>query len=214
MTLELFDQDPPWSEEICEGTWLFHGRAIAQESALLAALRQVEASAPFRHMTTPGGHQMSVAMTNCGSVGWVSDRRGYRYQADDPISGRPWPDMPAVFADLARQAALDAGFAGFDPDVCLINRYQPGAKMGLHQDKDETDFAFPIVSVSLGLPAVFVLGGSQRNDKTQRIPLLHGDVLVWGGVARLRYHGVLTLKPGDHHQLGPRRINLTFRKAG
>ena len=169
--------------------------------------------APLRHMLTPGGRRMSVAMTNCGSAGWVSDRAGYRYDACDPESGKPWPAMPAVFADLAARAADRAGFAGFAPDVCLINQYAPGARLSLHQDKDEKDFDAPIVSVSLGLPAVFLFGGSRRSDTPRRLRLVHGDVVVWGGPSRLRYHGILPLEDGDHPLTGRFRINLTFRKA-
>ena len=164
-------------------------------------------------MMTPGGHQMSVAMTSCGDAGWVTDQRGYRYDGADPDSGKPWPQMPAVLRDLAKAAAGEAGFAGFTPDACLINRYVPGARMSLHQDKDEKDFAAPIVSVSLGLPAIFMFGGIKRSDKTQRYRLQHGDVVVWGGPSRLFYHGVAPLADGEHPLLGRQRINLTFRKA-
>ena len=157
---------------------------------------------------------MSVAMTNCGSLGWVTDRSGYRYDSLDPERGQPWPAMPASFLRLAQTAAAKAGFPDFCPDACLINRYEAGAKLSLHQDKDERDFAAPIVSVSLGIPAVFLFGGLNRADKTMRVPLVHGDVVVWGGPARLRYHGVLPLKPGHHPAFGARRVNLTFRKAG
>src|SRR3989441_52300 len=169
--------------------------------------------APFRHMVTPGGYRMSVAMTNCGAAGWVTDRTGYRYDSHDPQTGRPWPAMPDVFADLAAQAAARAGFDGFAPDACLINRYEPGARLSLHQDKNERDFSAPIVSVSLGLPAVFLLGGLRRADTPGRVPLVHGDVVVWGGPARLRYHGVLPLEAGHHLLMGGHRINLTFRRA-
>jgi alkylated DNA repair protein (DNA oxidative demethylase) len=157
---------------------------------------------------------MSVAMSNCGALGWVSDRRGYRYAKDDPLSGRPWPAMPAGWRDLAARAAADAGFDGFAPDACLINQYLPGSKLSLHQDRDEQDLSAPIVSVSLGLPAVFLFGGSQRQDRPQRYRLQHGDVVVWGGPARLAYHGVAPLADGQHALLGRRRINLTFRRAG
>jgi alkylated DNA repair protein (DNA oxidative demethylase) len=170
-------------------------------------------AAPFRHMLTPNGRRMSVAMTNCGAVGWVSDRAGYRYDACDPESGRPWPPMPDVFGQLALQAAERAGFGAFAPDACLINRYEPGARLSLHQDRDERDFAAPIVSVSLGLPAVFLFGGLRRADTPRRVPLVHGDVVVWGGPSRLRYHGVLPLEDGHHPLMGGYRINLTFRKA-
>ena len=200
--------------ELGPGAVLLRGFALEGEPAMLVALDQVVASAPFRHMVTPGGHTMSVAMTNCGALGWVSDRRGYRYDARDPETGRPWPPMPADFANLARNAASSAGFNGFSPDACLINQYVPGARLTLHQDRNERDFAAPIVSVSLGLPAKFLFGGLARSDRPQRIPLAHGDVVVWGGPSRLAFHGVDALKEGSHPLLGPRRINLTLRQAG
>jgi len=199
-------------EEMAEGAVLLRGLIGDSESALLAALRDIVAVAPFRRMFTPGGHQMSVAMTNCGSAGWVTDHTGYRYDAVDPESGQKWPAMPPLLRELADRAAGDAGFAGFAPDVCLINRYVPGAKMSLHQDKDELDFAAPIVSVSLGLPAIFLFGGLRRSDKPRRFRLEHGDVAVWGGPSRLFFHGVAPLAEGDHPVMGPQRINLTFRK--
>ena len=180
---------------------------------LLTALTGITGMSPFRQMTTPGGHRMSVAMTNCGACGWVSDRLGYRYDPADPESGRLWPAMPAPFQTLAVAAAASAGFPAFAPDVCLINRYQPGTKLSLHQDKDEQDFAQPIVSVSLGLPAIFLFGGAARADRPQRVTLSHGDVVVWGGPARLHYHGIAPLKPGQHPLLGAQRLNLTFRRA-
>ncbi len=187
--------------------------ACAQVQSLLSEVRQITATAPLRHMKTPGGHSMSVAMTCCGSWGWVTDARGYRYQSEDPCSGDPWPAMPSVFMDLARSAALAAGYPNFTPNACLINRYEPGAKMGLHQDKNERDFSQPVVSVSLGLPQVFQFGGLTRSERPSNIPLGHGDVVVWGGPSRLRYHGVLTLKAGTHPLTGPCRYNLTFRCA-
>lgn len=196
-----------------QGAVLLVGFARSREAPLLAALEQIVERAPWRHMLTPGGRRMSVAMTNCGNVGWVSDASGYRYDAVDPETGLPWPSMPDAFRELATGAAEHAGFGGFDPDACLINRYAPGAKLSLHQDKDERDFDAPIVSVSLGLPAVFQFGGMRRSDPTRRVPLAHGDVVVWGGPSRLRYHGVLPLKDGHHPLLGAYRINLTFRKA-
>jgi alkylated DNA repair protein (DNA oxidative demethylase) len=189
------------------------GFALKDEDQILAEIDRVAGAAPFRRMVTPGGYTMSAAMTNCGTVGWVTDRRGYRYDRTDPVSGEPWPRMPAVFGDLATSAAAMAGFPGFVPDACLINRYEPGAKLSLHQDKDETDFTAPIVSASLGLPATFLFGGLKRSDAQVKIPLVHGDVVVWGGKARLAYHGVMPLKDGAHPALGRRRINLTFRKA-
>jgi alkylated DNA repair protein (DNA oxidative demethylase) len=201
-------------EPLCEGAMVLRGFALASEAVLLQALDAITAQAPFRHLVTPGGLRMSVAMTNAGSQGWVSDRRGYRYDPIDPDSGRPWPPMPAVFLQLADAAAAHAGFTGFVPDACLLNRYEAGARLSLHQDRDERDLGQPIVSVSLGIPAVFLFGGLQRADRPQRVPLAHGDVVVWGGPARLRYHGVLPLKPHHHPLLGETRINLTFRRAG
>lgn len=213
-TIELFSDAPALEREwIGKAALILRGFALAKEKALLAALEKVIAAAPLRHMVTPGGFTMSVAMTNCGAYGWVSDRSGYRYDNRDPLSGEPWPAMPETFLELARSAAAAAGFDDFDSDVCLVNRYQPGAKLSLHQDKDELDFKQPIVSVSLGVPAVFLFGGLKRSDRTRRIPLHHGDVVVWGGPDRLRYHGVMPLKEDVHLHLGNRRINLTFRKA-
>ncbi|MGH9518188.1 MAG: DNA oxidative demethylase AlkB [Terriglobales bacterium] len=195
------------------GAALLPGDAHADEAALLEELRRVAVAAPFRHMVTRGGHAMSVAMTNCGPLGWVSDRRGYRYAPTDPESGAAWPAMPAAFLRLAGAAAGRAGYADFEPDACLINRYEPGAKMGMHQDQDESDFGQPIVSVSLGLNATFLFGGRRRSDPVRKIELSHGDVVVFGGESRLNYHGVQALKPGHHPRLGPVRINLTFRRA-
>lgn len=182
--------------------------------ALLDAVTAIASVSPFRNMVTPGGFVMSVAMTNCGALGWTSDRRGYRYTGIDPVTEHPWPLMPACFTALATAAAAAAGYERFIPDACLINRYVPGTRLTLHQDKNEVDFSQPIVSVSLGVPAVFLFGGIKRSDKTLRVPLLNGDIVVWGGPDRLRYHGVLTLKESHHPQLGNHRINLTFRKAG
>ena len=216
MTADLLESVPdvrPSEEVIADGAVLLRGLAKPVEIELLAALREVVEQAPFRHMATPGGHQMSVAMTNCGSLGWVTDRAGYRYDPNDPQSGKPWPAMPSSFRELARQAADRAGFGGFAPDACLVNRYQPSARMSLHQDKDENDFTAPIVSVSLGLPATFLFGGLKRSDKPRRFRLEHSDVIVWGGPARLAFHGVAPLADGEHSLLGRRRINLTFRKA-
>jgi len=198
---------------MAEGAVLLRRFANPVEADLIADLRDIVEQAPFRHMVTPGGYQMSVAMTNCGGVGWVTDRSGYRYDANDPEAGRPWPAMPPSFRELAEQAAAQAGFGGFSPDACLINRYQPGAKMSLHQDKDEHDFGAPIVSVSLGLPAIFLFGGLKRSDRPRRFRLEHGDIAVWGGPARLAFHGVAPLADGEHGTLGRQRINLTFRKV-
>jgi len=215
-TLDLFtdaSEDQPAKRKFAESAVLLRGFAVQNESDLLAALRSVAAKAPFRHMITPGGYKMSVAMTNCGSLGWVTDRKGYRYDSIDPESGKRWPAMPEAFLNLAIHAAREAGFPNFQPDACLVNRYELGTKLSLHQDKDEKDFTQPIVSVSLGLPAMFLFGGIRRADKTERIALHHGDVVVWGGTARLRYHGVAPLKDAVHPLLGNTRINLTFRKA-
>jgi alkylated DNA repair protein (DNA oxidative demethylase) len=203
----------PSQEVIAEGAMLLRGFAGPIESELIALLRDVAAQAPFRHMVTPGGHQMSVAMTNCGNAGWITDRTGYRYGASDPETGKPWPAMPPLLHDLAGRAADRAGFPRFSPDVCLINRYVPGARMSLHQDRDELDFGAPIVSVSLGLPATFMFGGLKRSDKARRYRLEHGDVAVWGGPARLVFHGVAPLADGEHPLTGRQRINLTFRKV-
>jgi DNA oxidative demethylase len=216
LTSDLFEGVPdvrPAQEAMAEGAVLLRGFAIPVETDLIAALRAIIEQAPFRHMMTPGGHQMSVAMTNCGRVGWVTDRTGYRYDTNDPEAGKPWPAMPPAFRELAGRAASRAGFTGFAPDACLINRYQPGARMSLHQDKDELDLAAPIVSVSLGLPAIFLFGGLKRSDRPNRFRLQHGDIAVWGGPARLAFHGVAPLADGEHALLGRQRINLTFRKT-
>jgi alkylated DNA repair protein (DNA oxidative demethylase) len=216
LTADLFEAVPdvrPSREAMAEGAVLLRGFARPFEAELLPALRAIVKQSPFRHLVTPGGHRMSVAMTNCGNAGWVSDRTGYRYDAIDPESKQPWPAMPPVLRRLAADAADDAGFNGFAPEACLINRYVPGAKLSLHQDKDELDFAAPIVSVSLGLPAIFLFGGLKRADKTARYRVEHGDVVVWGGPSRLAYHGVAPLTDGEHPVLGRQRINLTFRKV-
>lgn len=216
MTADLFaDQPPePATLPIAPGAVLLRGFALDVDQALLKAFAEVTASAPLRHLITPGGYTMSVAMTNCGPLGWVSDRRGYRYQAQDPLTGASWPAMPACWRELAVRAAAEAGYGGFRPDACLVNSYEPGAKLSLHQDKDEKDLSAPIVSVSLGLPAVFLFGTLRRSDRPARYRLAHGDVAVWGGPARLAYHGVAALADGDHPRLGRQRINLTFRRAG
>lgn len=215
ITGDLFEVGSgPREESLGEGAALLRGFALRHERAILRALNGMIRAAPWRHMVTPGGLRMSVAMSNCGELGWVSDRRGYRYAPEDPQSGQPWPAMPRAFAQLARDAAAQAGFENFDPDACLVNRYDPGAKLSLHQDRNERDLGQPIVSVSLGLPATFLFGGLRRTDKPMRVPLAHGDVVAWGGASRMRYHGVLPLKGGTHPQLGSCRINLTFRKAG
>ena len=216
MTLDLFAADTPELDDeiLDDGAAVLRGFALDRVDALKAALAQVEAAAPFRHLVTPGGFRMSVAMTNCGELGWVSDRRGYRYDPVDPESGARWPALPGAFRALARDAAARAGYAGFDPQACLVNRYAPGARLSMHQDRDERDLRAPIVSVSLGLPATFLWGGDARGDKARRVPLHHGDVVVWGGPSRLRFHGIAPLKDGEHPFAGGHRINLTFRRVG
>ena len=213
-TADLFAPPAGEPQVLAPGAVLLPGAALDDAPALLAAIRDILARAPLRQMVTRGGFKMSVAMSNCGALGWISDRRGYRYAPLDPERDAPWPAMPPVLQALATTSATRAGFAGFVPDACLINRYAPGARMALHQDRDEADFDQPIVSLSLGLPAVFLFGGLERSDKPGRIPLTHGDVLVWGGPARLRFHGVLPVKDGTHPATGACRLNLTFRKAG
>jgi DNA oxidative demethylase len=214
--MDLFESvaDPqPSQEKIAEGAMLLRGFVGSLDAELIGIAHDIEAKAPFRHMVTPGGYRMSVAMTNCGSAGWITDSTGYRYAANDPETGKPWPVMPPLFRELARRAADRAGFADFSPDVCLINRYVPTARLSLHQDKDELDLGAPIVSVSLGVPAIFMFGGLRRSDSTRRFRLEHGDVAVWGGPARLIFHGIAPLADGEHPLLGRQRINLTFRKV-
>jgi len=217
-TADLFADDalqqPVGREQIGEQSYVLRGYALPWVERLLPALRRVLAQSPFRQMVTPGGFTMSAALSSCGQLGWTTDRTGYRYTTIDPTSKLPWPALPEALHQLAVIAAAEAGFDGFAPDACLINRYVPGAKMSLHQDKNERHDTAPVVSVSLGLPAVFLFGGHERSDKTQKVSLFHGDVVVWGGVDRLRFHGVLPVKEGEHPQMGPQRINLTFRMAG
>lgn len=200
-------------ETLGDGAVLLAGFALAEAKVLLEAIASAATRAPFRHLVTPGGQTMSVAMTNCGRLGWVSDRSGYRYDPIDPESGQPWPAMPPLFAALAARAALAAGYPGFAPEACLVNRYCPGARLSLHQDRDERNLSQPIVSVSLGLPATFLWGGPKRADRPRRIAVRHGDVVVWGGPSRLNYHGVAPLPEGNHPLTAGHRFNLTFRKA-
>ena len=216
LTADLFDDLQPEQSStlIAPGAVLLHGFARDIDTALLNAFDAVIGQAPLRHLCTPGGYTMSVAMTNCGPLGWVSDVGGYRYTALDPLSGQPWPAMPAVWLALAVRAAAEAGYGAFRPDACLVNAYAPGARLSLHQDRDERDLTAPIVSVSLGLPATFQFGSNQRHDRPQRLRLLHGDVVAWGGASRLAYHGIAPLADGAHVLFGRRRINLTFRQAG
>lgn len=214
MNGELFPPAAGEREPLGRCAFVLRGFALPYMAELLPAIQALERDAPFRHMVTPGGYSMSVALTNCGALGWTTDKRGYRYSEVDPDSGRPWPAMPAILDRLAREAAQAAGFPGFEPDACLVNRYLPGARLSLHQDKNERDYDAPIVSVSLGMSAVFLFGGHERSDRAAKVPLHHGDVAVWGGEDRLRYHGVMPLKDYPHPLLGSQRINFTFRKAG
>jgi alkylated DNA repair protein (DNA oxidative demethylase) len=216
LTADLFDsvaEAQPSREGIADGAVLLRGFVRPIERELIDAVRAIVAQSPFRRMTTPGGHLMSVAMTNCGERGWITDHTGYRYDPIDPRTEAPWPVMPPVLRDLARRAAEQGGFQNFAPDACLVNRYEPGTRLSLHQDKDELDYSAPIVSVSLGLPATFLFGGMARADKPRRFRLVHGDVVVWGGPSRLAYHGVAPLAEGEHALLGRIRINLTFRRT-
>lgn len=207
-------QQPARVERISDQAFALRGFALPKAKELLAALDSVLLQAPLRQMQTPGGYTMSARLSSCGALGWTTDRDGYHYSPLDPLSARPWPAMPGVFLALAAAAASSAGFSGFVPDSCLINAYAPGAKMSMHQDKNERCHTAPIVSISLGLPAIFQFGGFERSDPTQRIALFHGDIMVWGGVDRLRYHGVMPIKPGHHSLLGEQRINITLRQAG
>ena len=216
-SLDLFGGDDPAQHgRVALGAQsvVLRGFALPAVDALLAGVDDVIAQAPFRHMETPGGYTMSVALTSCGELGWTTDARGYRYSRIDPVSGQPWPAMPRAFRQLAEDAAREAGFADFAPDACLVNRYAPGSRLSLHQDRNERDYGAPIVSVSLGMPAMFLFGGDDRADRAARVPLFHGDVVVWGGVDRLRFHGVMPLKDLPHPRLGSQRINFTIRKAG
>jgi alkylated DNA repair protein (DNA oxidative demethylase) len=217
MNASLFElgSPAPLSKDILgAGTAFLAGFALDTQDELLLSLKCIAERSPFRNMVTPGGYRMSVAMTNCGPLGWVTDRSGYRYDTIDPEMNRPWPMMPLPFRELAVAAGEEAGFSNFVPDACLINRYEPGARLSLHQDKNELDLTQPVVSVSLGLPAAFLFGGLERAERTQRIQIVHGDVIVWGGPARLRYHGIVPLRDGEHSRTGRVRYNITFRKAG
>ena len=216
MNFDLFSthvKENTVTTNIAAQAWHLADFAQEQGVQMKRLLNIIIEQAPFRHMTTPGGQVMSVKMTNCGELGWVSDHLGYRYQSYDPLSDLPWPAMPDEFKCLARDAAMAVGFADFNPDSCLINLYQVGTRLSLHQDKDELDMTQPIVSVSLGLPATFLFGGLERSSPQTRITLHHGDVVVWGGVSRLAYHGVLPLALGEHELYSQYRVNLTFRKA-
>lgn len=216
MNLDLFSsvvKENGMVTQLADQAWHLEGYAIEQDHNIRTLLRAILKQSPFRQMKTPGGQLMSVKMTSCGDVGWVSDHLGYRYQAVDPMSNLSWPTMPEAFKTLAKNAASAVGFEHFEPDSCLINLYQAGTRLSLHQDKDELDFTQPIVSVSLGLPATFLFAGLQRSSPQTRVVLHHGDVVVWGGDSRLAYHGVLPLESGEHDLFAQCRVNLTFRKA-
>lgn len=212
--LDLFADETPWQEPLADGAVILRRFARADAGALMEQIDNVAQQSPFRQMVTPGGYTMSVAMTNCGTLGWTTNQHGYLYSPHDPLTAQRWPPMPDAFQSLSDAASKAAGYPGFSPDACLINRYVPGAKLSLHQDKDEPNLQQPIVSVSLGLPAIFQFGGLRRNDALCRVMLEHGDVVVWGGASRLFYHGILPLKPGHHPTTGEVRFNLTFRHAG
>ena len=207
-------QQPARVERISDQAFVLRGFALPAIKELLTAIDSVLLQSPLRQMQTPGGFTMSARLSSCGDLGWTTDRDGYRYSPVDPLNACPWPDMPGVFLALAEAAANTAGFEGFVPDACLINAYAPGARMSLHQDKNERSYTAPIVSISLGLPAIFQFGGFERSAPAQRISLFHGDIMVWGGVDRLRFHGVMPIKPGQHDLLGEQRINITLRQAG
>lgn len=209
-TFELFGAD---REPVHLGDGIRLLRGFADTAKLFPIVEAIAEAAPFRHLVTPGGQTMSVAMTNCGPVGWVSDRSGYRYSSRDPLTDRDWPRLPAEFMKLALDAATAGGFPEFAPDACLINRYAPGARLTAHRDADEQNFAQPIVSVSIGLPASFAFYGLTRGGKGRSVALSDGDVLVWGGPSRLVYHAVRPVKPGRHPLTGEYRYNLTFRHA-
>jgi DNA oxidative demethylase len=212
---DLFAEVTPLieTEKLADGVFLFRNLAAESAPSIVQMVSRITKVSPFRHMITPGGYRMSVAMTNCGRVGWITDRHGYRYAPMDPETGGPWPPIPELFRRLAETAGARAGFAGFKPDSCLVNRYEPGAKLSLHQDRNEESYEHPIVSVSIGLPARFLFGGLTRNERSRRIQLKNGDVIVWGGPSRLAFHGVDTLADGDHPLTGRCRLNLTFRTA-
>lgn len=213
MKEDLFENQRP-DVVLAPGAFFFPGFAKQKAEALITEVNKITAVVPFRNMTTPGGFTMSVGMTNCGKYGWITDKYGYRYITINPANGEAWPTIPDIFMELAKSAALKAGYENYIPDACLMNCYEQGAKMSLHQDKNEKDYSAPIVSVSLGLPATFLFGGLEKTDPQKRVSLIHGDVVVWGGESRLFYHGILPLKKGYHDLLGPKRINLTFRKVG
>ena len=198
----------PTHEELYPGAVLMRGLALPQDREFFAAMESIIAAAPLHHAVTPGGLPMGVMVTDCG------DSRAFanRWDAANTPGKQPWPRMPRVLYDFAIRCANRSGFPLFRPDACHINRYHAGIKLGLHQDRHEIDLNQPIVSISLGLECIFLLGGLQRTDKARHILLEHGDVIVWGGPSRMRFHGVQPLKPGSHPLTGPYRYNLTFRR--
>lgn len=198
-------------ELLAEGAVILRGFARDVGKELLLHIAAIAGVSPFRHLIMANGMPMAVAITNCGPLGWISTVKGYRYSSTDPMTGRPWPGMPASFHTLAVQAAHAAGFEGFNPGVCIINRYTVGTHLHMHQDRDETRDAQPVVSVSLGLPAKFRFGGQGKGQPARLVPLEHGDVAVWGGRSRMAYHGIAPLEPGTHPLTGDVRLNLTFR---
>lgn len=212
--MDLFsDQNLNTDTVLATGAHLLAGFAYPETEQLLTDIQQLLKRSPLRFLTTPGGQTMSVAMSNCGPWGWHSDRQGYRYVQLDPQTQQPWPDMPKSFYLLASRAAAKAGFTRYRPDACLINRYAVGSRLSLHQDRDEQDSRAPIVSVSLGLPAIFLFGGKQREQACTKNFLQSGDVVVWGGDSRLNFHGIQPLADGYHPLTGNYRFNLTFRKV-
>jgi len=211
--MDLFSDELDKQVKLAEGAVWLRGFALPEADALWALVSAHLATHPPQQMMTPMGYPMSVKTTSLGDYGWVGNATGYGYARLNPVTNQPWPPIPTLLLSLAQRAANAAGYADYCPDTCLINLYQTGAKMGLHQDKDELDFTQPIVSVSLGVPATFLFGGAKRTDKTAKIPLTHGDVVVWGGASRRYFHGVNAVKLGQHPLLGALRCNLTFRKA-
>jgi len=208
--MNLFSQlvAEPTHEEIFPGAVLMRSLALPQDNEFFTAAEAIIAARPLHHTTTPSGLPMGVMVTDCG------DSRAFanRWDTANPERMRLWPPMPPLLRDFAIRCAVRSGFPQFRPDACHINRYQAGTKLGLHQDRHECDWTQPIVSLSFGLECIFLLGGLQRTDKPRRILLEHGDVIVWGGPSRMRFHGVQPLKPGHHPLTGPYRYNLTFRK--
>ncbi len=201
------------SIQISPDAVLFKAALKPVASSLLEEIRTISGANPFRQRKTPGGQLMSAAMTNCGAWGWVTDADGYRYSDIEPETGRTWLPIPAVWIQWVNLFCQRAGLGTFNPDACLINRYAPGAGMGLHQDKDEKDLAIPIVSFSLGAPVLFRWGGLNRQEPVSEFLLEHGDVLVWGGADRMRFHGVKKLRRYQHPLTGHYRYNLTFRQS-